>query len=43
MAFIDHVLQSPTYGWKDEKGDLVKPTPKQIVDELFLRINILIC
>ncbi|MEO7444667.1 MAG: fatty acid desaturase [Ferruginibacter sp.] len=40
MAFIDDVLQTPSYGWKDEKGELVVPTFKQLYAEAFSRVNI---
>ncbi len=40
MAFIDDVLQVPSYGWQDEKGELVVPTVKQLYAEAFTRINI---
>ena len=40
MAFIDEVLQRPSYGWADENGNVVKPTGKQLFTELFSRINI---
>jgi len=40
MSFLDHVLQPPSYGWKHENGDLVKPTPKQIFSEFFARLNV---
>jgi fatty-acid desaturase len=40
MAFLDYVLQPPTYGWKDESGNLIKPTPKQIFSEFFSRLNV---
>ncbi|MBS1584662.1 MAG: fatty acid desaturase [Bacteroidetes bacterium] len=40
MAFLDHVLQEPSYGWQDEKGELIKPTNGQIVKEFFTRLNI---
>jgi sn-1 stearoyl-lipid 9-desaturase len=40
MAFIDQVLQVPAYGWKDDKGQLIKPTKKQILAEFFSRLNI---
>ena len=26
MALLDYVLETPTYGWKDENGNLIKPT-----------------
>ncbi|MGB8192148.1 MAG: acyl-CoA desaturase, partial [Chitinophagaceae bacterium] len=40
MAFIDHVLQEPSYRWQNEKGELVVPTLKQLYREAFSRINI---
>jgi fatty-acid desaturase len=40
MAFIDEVLQQPAYGWKNEKGELLKPTLKQLFTEAFARVNI---
>lgn len=40
MAFIDRILQEPSYGWQDEKGELVVPTLKQLYREAFSRINI---
>ncbi len=40
MSFIDHVLQPPSYGWQNEKGELIKPSNKQLIAELLLRINI---
>lgn len=40
MAFIDIVLEEPSYKWKDEKGELVVPTQKQLWSEAFSRINI---
>ncbi len=40
MAFIDEVLQEPSYSWKDEKGNLVVPTTKQLWTEAFSNINI---
>jgi stearoyl-CoA desaturase (delta-9 desaturase) len=40
MAFIDIVLQEPSYKWRDEKGELVVPTTKQIWQEAFSRMNI---
>jgi stearoyl-CoA desaturase (delta-9 desaturase) len=40
MAFIDYVLEPPTYGWQDKDGNLIKPTPNQIWKEFFKRINI---
>ncbi|MFD2145991.1 fatty acid desaturase [Mucilaginibacter antarcticus] len=40
MAFLNNVLEPPAYGWTDEKGELVKPTPKQIIKEFFSRLNV---
>jgi stearoyl-CoA desaturase (delta-9 desaturase) len=40
MAFIDHVLQQPSYGWKDRNDVLVKPSAKQLWKEAFQRMNI---
>jgi sn-1 stearoyl-lipid 9-desaturase len=40
MAFLDHVLQAPAYGWKDDCGNLMKPTSKEILREFFNRLNI---
>jgi fatty-acid desaturase len=40
MAFIDILLQKPSYGWQDEQGNLVVPTKKQLWNEAFSRANI---
>lgn len=40
MAFIDYVLQTPSYGWKNEKDELIVPTTRQLYKEAFSRINI---
>ena len=40
MPFLDHVLQPPAYGWKDEQGNLVKPGINQILSEFFSRLNV---
>src|SRR5271170_5057597 len=40
MPFIDEVLQQPSYGWKDERGELIKPTLRQLYSEAFSRINV---
>jgi fatty-acid desaturase len=40
MTFLSTVLEPPGYGWKDETGELIKPTPKQIFSEFFSRLNI---
>ena len=41
MSFIEHVLDQPSYGWKDADGALYKPTAKQIFQEFLSRINII--
>lgn len=40
MAFIDNILQKPSYGWANEKGELIVPTKSQLFKEAFSRINI---
>jgi stearoyl-CoA desaturase (delta-9 desaturase) len=40
MAFIHHVLEEPSYGWKDENGNLSKPTQGQLIKEFLSRINV---
>lgn len=40
MAFIDHVLQTPAYGWQNKQGELIVPTKKQLFAEAFSRMNI---
>ena len=40
MPFLDHVLQPPSYGWKDDKGILIKPTVSQLFSEFFSRLNV---
>src|SRR5437868_154329 len=40
MAFLNHVLQTPSYGWKDQRGTLIKPSTKQIITEFFFRLDI---
>ena len=40
MAFIDNILQQPSYGWKDRNNELVKPTSKQLWAEALGRMNI---
>jgi stearoyl-CoA desaturase (delta-9 desaturase) len=40
MAFLDHVLQAPAYGWKDGQGNLIKPNTQQIFAEFFSRLNV---
>lgn len=40
MAFIDHVLQAPGYGWQNNAGELIVPTHKQLFTEAFFRTNV---
>lgn len=40
MNFQDRVLQTPTYGWADEHGELVVPSTKELFAEAFRNINI---
>src|SRR5579862_2020573 len=40
MAFIDRILEPPSYGWQTVSGELIKPTSRQILKEFFFRINI---
>jgi len=40
MAFLDHVLERPSYGWKDEKNNFIKPSARQILSEFFSRLNL---
>jgi sn-1 stearoyl-lipid 9-desaturase len=40
MAFIDDLLYTPSYGWKDKNDALVIPTTKQLWSEAFCRINV---
>jgi fatty-acid desaturase len=40
MAFIDIVLRPPSYGWQNEKGELIKPSKLQLIREFLSRINI---
>lgn len=40
MAFIDKVLQKPSYGWAHENGDLIIPTTSELYAEAFSRINV---
>ncbi len=40
MAFLDYILEPPTYGWSDASGNLVKPSARQILREFFSRLNI---
>ena len=38
--FMDHVLEVPSYGWKDANDQLVIPTSGQLLKEFFFRLNI---
>jgi fatty-acid desaturase len=40
MAFIDELLYTPSYGWKDKNDALVIPSSKQLWSEAFRRINV---
>jgi len=40
MAFIDEILQTPSYGWMDARGLFLKPTTSQLFKEAFSRINV---
>lgn len=40
MAFLESVLEPPAYGWKDECGNLSKPSPSQLFKEFFSRLNV---
>lgn len=40
MAFLDSVLEPPSYGWRDECGNLSEPSSNQILKEFFKRLNI---
>jgi len=43
MAFIDHILEKPSYGWADERGELIVPSTKQLWRQAFSNINIFKC
>ncbi|XZF16230.1 acyl-CoA desaturase [Chitinophagaceae bacterium MMS25-I14] len=40
MALFDYILEPPSYGWKDEHGNLSKPSNKAILREFGSRLNI---
>lgn len=40
MAFIEKILKEPSYGWKDENGELEKPTTNTLFAEALRRINV---
>ena len=40
MAFLDRVLQEPSYKWENENGEVVKPSVSRLFQEAFYRINV---
>lgn len=40
MAFLDRVLEPPSYGWKKEDGTLYVPTTGELFREMFSRMNV---
>ena len=40
MAFIDQILHEPSYGWKNDKDELIIPSTKQLIYEAISRLNI---
>ncbi len=40
MAFLDYVLQPPSYGWKNEQGKFSQPRKSDILREFFSRLNL---
>lgn len=40
MAFLDSVLQPPSYGWRTASGEFSKPTASVILKEFFSRLNV---
>jgi fatty-acid desaturase len=40
VAFLDRVLEPPSYGWQDDNGALIVPSHGQIVAESFSRMNV---
>jgi len=41
MGFIDRILQEPSYGWANDKGELVKPSLTELYKEAFSNVNII--
>lgn len=41
MTFLNQILEPPSYGWKDDSGNLVKPSNRKIFQEFISRLNIL--
>lgn len=40
MAFIDILIEPPSYGWEDKNGEVVKPSIGELFAEMFRRMNI---
>ena len=40
MPLLDKILETPSYGWSQPNGELVKPSPKQLFKEFFSRLNV---
>lgn len=40
MGLLDRLLEPPKYGWMDSDGNLIKPSPRQILSEFFSRLNV---
>ncbi|NND94369.1 MAG: acyl-CoA desaturase [Flavobacteriales bacterium] len=40
MAFVDRILDPPSYGWADDKGELIVPSNKSLIREALSRMNI---
>src|SRR6218665_3723435 len=43
MAFIDRILQEPSYGWANEQGELIRPSLKTLWMEAFKNVNVFRC
>ncbi|MDF2380371.1 fatty acid desaturase [Nostoc ellipsosporum NOK] len=40
MAFIDQILQRPSYGWQNDRGELIVPSTRVLFKEAFSRLNL---
>lgn len=40
MPFLDYVLQPPSYGWQNERGELIRPGRSTLLREFFSRLNV---
>ena len=40
MTFLKNVLERPAYGWRNDCGELIKPTKGEIIREFFTRLNV---